>query len=278
MLLKIQYNDNNEYEFINNNMNCIDRAYVVALTSVNEAAAWTGFEEIEDPRVELFEALDTRMRWDSIEHLKESGFVLKPIPGECTDYYSQFSGAVGCFLSHYRLWNKIINDGTLCTLIIEDDVIVSDVIDILNADTDSNPGILLTTLVKPFHVVQLNKRIIELTTSRFIGTESYIISLEGAKRLVHLAENSQLFNGITSSSDTFPSDIKNRIWAPVDMFIGECDNENLSKDIRVNIATAPRIGLKECESTITTPRCGKPYWKMSDVELDDFRGGVVYKW
>ena len=278
MLPRIQYNGNNEYEFINTNMNCIDRVYVVCLAPVNGDMTLTDFEEIEDPRIEVFEALDTQMRWDSIGYMKEDNFVLKPIPGECTDYFSQFSGAVGCYLSHYRLWKRIIKTGALCTLILEDDASVSDVRNILNTDTASNPGVLLTTLVRPFHIIQLNKRIRDTSPDRFIGTESYIISLEGAKRLVHLAENSQLFNGIISTIDTFPSDIKKRIWAPVDMFIGECGNNNLSKDIRVNIAEAPRIGLKECESTITTPKCGKPYWRMSDVELDDFRGGVMYKW
>ena len=263
--------------FINNNMNCIDRAYVVSLTSVDEDR-WTRFERADDHRIELFEALDTQMRWDSLEYMKEDGFVLKPISGECSDYYSQFSGAIGCYLSHYRIWKRIIIDRTPCTLILEDDVNVSDVSSVLNVDTDLNPGVLLTTLIKPFHIIQLNKRIPSSPISRFVGTESYIISLEGAKRLVHLAENSQLFNGVINTSDIFPGDIKKRIWSPVDMFIGECGSRELSKSVRVNIAAAPRIGLTGRDSTITTPKCGKPYWKMCDNELDTFRCGDGYKW
>ena len=258
-------------------MNCIDRVCVVSLVSTDEdrmAAFWG----IDDDRIELFEALNTQMRWDSIGHMKEDGFVLKPISGECADYYSQFSGAIGCYLSHYRIWKSIVEEQTACTLIVEDDAIISDVESVLSVDTNTNPGVLLTTLVKPFHIIQLNKRFPETSVSRFIGTESYVVSLEGARRLIYLAENSQLFNGVASTSDVFPGDIKKRIWSPVDMFIGECGNKGLSKSVRVNIATASRIGLTGRASTITTPNCGKPYWKMSDVELDEFRERDEYKW
>lgn len=105
-------------------------------------------------------------------------------------------GEKGCFLSHLALWEKIVNSGNKYTLILEDDAIINS--DYLN---DKKLQTLLQQLIektKDFdfmyigHLMEIpgilinsyNENITIHNTVSARGLHGYLISLEGAKKLI----------------------------------------------------------------------------------------------
>ena len=274
-------------------MNYIDRVYVVSLQP-DRVNRWKEFKNINDDRIHLMKAVDTRVKWKASKHLKRTKFNLDPLPGACSDYFSQSLGAVGCYLSHYLIWKDIVNKGLKCSLVLEDDAIIEDVIKVLNCDTDCDPGYLTASLLNPFHLVQLNKRTpVDQKISMFAGTESYLLSLEGAKRLIYLAENAGSFVGKVNqpvinknNTDTpgvvapFTSDDRKRMWIAVDKFMGLCGMSTLPDEQRVSLAVVPRVGLRNTQvvSDCTNTTDYKPHWKMVSSQVKRYRERVDYHW
>ncbi|XP_001608141.2 glycosyltransferase 25 family member [Nasonia vitripennis] len=71
-------------------------------------------------QVEIIDAVDGRVLNES---LLES-WNIKMMPGYKDPYHKRpmTMGEVGCFLSHYIVWNRIVEDGDKISLILEDDV------------------------------------------------------------------------------------------------------------------------------------------------------------
>lgn len=276
-------------------INCIDKVYVVSLTPDRDHR-WELFEKLKDPRIERFKAVDTRKPWKALKIAEKNGFHIDPAPGACCDYFSQSKGAVGCFLSHYKIWKKVVADQIPCTLVVEDDAEASDIHEVLTTDTAANPGYLSTTLANPFHCIQINKRTPQHDVMRmFAGTESYLISLEGARRFIKLAENADLFTGIlkrpTIPKNNEPGGVENetiefkktetyRMWIAVDKFMGFCSSPDLPEDLRVNIIVNPRVKLHETAviSDIINYEKQKPHWKMVWSQVNKFRRKLKYRW
>ena len=274
-------------------MNYIERAYVVSLQPDRENR-WLEFNDINDDRLQLWHAVDTRGKWKALTKLDKYNFTLDPLPGSCSDYFSQSFGAIGCYLSHYLIWKDIVNKGLKCTLVLEDDAIIEDVIKVLNCDTDQHPGYLTAALLDPFHLVQLNKRTpINNKISMFAGTESYLLSLEGAKRLIYLAETASCFMGkvnkpVVYKNDTdipdtiapFTVDDGKRMWIAVDKFMGLCGMSSIPDELRVSLAVVPRVGLRETQvvSDCIDLSEYKAHWKMKPSMLKRFRNRADYYW
>ena len=274
-------------------MNYIEKAYVVSLQP-DRLNRWEEFERLNDDRIQLRKAVDTRGKWKALRHLKRTGFNLNPIPGSCSDYFSQSFGAVGCYLSHYSIWRNIVNNGFKCSLVLEDDAVIEDVTRVLNCDTDLDPGYLTAGLLNPFHLVQLNKRTpVNNKISMFAGTESYLLSLEGAKRLMYLADNAGSFidkvnipvidknnTDIPGKRAIFTLGDGKRMWIAVDKFMGLCGMSSLPDERRVSLAVVPRVGLRDTQvvSDCTDLSEFKAHWKMRYPLLRRFRNRADYYW
>ena len=86
-------------------------------------------------------------------------------------------GEIGCFLSHKKCWTEIANKGLQNTLILEDGIIYdcktfSPILDYGN-----------------FDIIFTNQEMVkENNNLRGYGTQAYIVSLSGAKKLLNLAQ------------------------------------------------------------------------------------------
>ncbi len=161
--------------------------------------------------IEIFKAYDGKyIENNTEEYEKQKTFFLNCIENnkqKNTDYpYNMFSefkkGELGGFLSHLILWKKIIDENIDKVLIFEDDCIFCDN---LNSKLEN----ILKELPNNFNIVwlggkhsekyssDLNKKISEnLSIFNEVHpycTFSYIISLEGAKKLYYYAHN--IFKG-----------------------------------------------------------------------------------
>ena len=102
------------------------------------------------------------------------------------------SGAIGCYLSHYRVWERMVREGVECALVLEDDVewsgdffqVVREVVasewhwEIVNLST-AQPS----KIVKVLGVVGDNRKFGLSSRSRATAA-AYLISLSGAKKLL----------------------------------------------------------------------------------------------
>ena len=161
----------------------IDKVLLVNLdSSTKRYAEFSGIEAIE-----RFPAIDSRENWFVY---KDYDLKLKPFWNWET-YFAQGKGAVGCYLSHYLIWQKIIKEDIDLCLVLEDDA---------NAEDVKN---FLTTTQKKYYahsnsIINLNKR--KQFRNYMVGTESYLLDKKGAQSLV------EAVNGI--------------IEEPVDRFMG----------------------------------------------------------
>ena len=101
-------------------------------------------------------------------------------------------GEVGCYLSHYRLWERMVREGVECALVLEDDIewsgdffqAVREVVasewhwEIVNLST-AQPS----KIVKSLGVVGDNRKFGLSSRSR-ATTAAYLIRLSGAKKLL----------------------------------------------------------------------------------------------
>ena len=99
---------------------------------------------------------------------------------------------IGCFLSHYQLWESFVQENTPVALILEDDVILSDdfaeVVSEMVAEKWRWDIILLDTRKyhkgKTIRTVGGEKYSIIRVNRRILGTGAYLINTRAAKNLV----------------------------------------------------------------------------------------------
>jgi len=131
---------------------------------------------------EIWAAIDGRLL-DEAEYLQQGGAS------------GLFPGEVGCYQSHLTLWRKIRDEQIPCAFILEDDARIDpDTLQVLNA---------LETRVADFDVARLSAiekqvgtvlqrvndtRQLVVPTKNPSGLAGYVLTNEGAKRLVNLAE------------------------------------------------------------------------------------------
>jgi len=239
-------------------------------------------------------AIDTRSRTN--EHTK-FGLSLNPPDKISKLYFSLYAGALGCYLSHYIFWKKVIEGKNNYALVLEDDADPNDVERLIASDTlekhlNNNKPTLL----------QLNKRTTyDKLPFWFDGTESYAVNKAGAKSLLDLTydfscfENTfieyawdwpelkggkqQLFTEWADHDANINYTQKNTIRYAVDKFIGYCGMDNVPTEKRLNIIIENKVGINEKyknQSDILNQR--KLTWQMSLQELKKCETDDNYMW
>ena len=162
------------------------------------------------------DAIDTRKDLSAVE---DFGLKIDPVGIFYKLYFSQSAGAAGCFLSHYSSWKKIIDEDLDFALIVEDDIVISDLVNYLMTNPDIDESLDL----------------IHLGAREWDGLEAYILNKTGASKLISLVEDSSKLkdcdpfscvkiptdglNKIRSEYPDFSWGKKNSITAPADRFV-----------------------------------------------------------
>ena len=158
----------------------IEKTFVINLH--DKLSRWKCFDELE-LGIERIEAVDTRRNGFAFEKF---GLKLDP-PDKITKlYFSKNLGAVGCYLSHYVFWKKVVDEDLEYALVLEDDALVGDVKNLLESDIIPTH---FDGVDKP-KLVQFNKRTeLDKLPWWFDGTESYAINNKAARSLIKLTHD-----------------------------------------------------------------------------------------
>ena len=166
--------------------------------------------------LERIDAIDTRKDLSAVD---DFGLKIDPVGIFYKLYFSQSAGASGCFLSHYSSWKKIIDEDLDFALIVEDDIVISDLVNYLMTNPDIDESLDL----------------IHLGAREWDGLEAYILNKTGASKLISFVEDSSklkdcdalgfmknpsaTLNKIKAENPDFSWDKQNSITAPADRFV-----------------------------------------------------------
>jgi hypothetical protein len=265
----------------------IEKIYVINLN--DKIHRWNkNFKNI-DERVQRIRAIDSRNDYSVCEQL---GLKLSPVGLASKLYFSQASGAVGAYCSHYLIWETIIRDSVNCALVLEDDANVHDVIKYLKRNPNLNNG---------YDFCQLNKRFHSMSNyfNNLDGFESYLISNKGARILKESTLDHSHFSkhinftplslgkkiceicnlGLFKKERNQDWSEKNTISCPVDKFAGFCANPNLPNEKRIKISFDPQISLfqQNVSSDIMLDKF-KPWHNFTNKELLNFMNSEYYEY
>lgn len=131
-----------------------------------------------------FSAIDSNLNWDKVKNYVDINS-MESIDNNYRKYHHELSkGAVGCYLSHYNLWNKLLLSNDDNFIIFEDDTLptfqYSEIKTILY-DAPKNWDIILFGGL--YHRNNIIKNTSLCRVKRFYCTHAYIISKSGAKKL-----------------------------------------------------------------------------------------------
>lgn len=259
-----------------------------------EARQSTGVE------IELIQAVDTR---NNIFRCREFGLELDPVGLFQQFYFSCGNGAVGCYLSHYTIWKKIIEQGVDYGVCVEDDASYRDIADLIKSEE-------IPVICKDYELVQLNTREVTqfsakhpddiyTTYTGFDGTEAYVVSNSGARKLIQLSHDHDCFQdtvlsytpdlwlnrpglvGIDRKVETakhFPIlstwkddyTTKNTLCAAADKFLGLACWPTLPKDKGLTAGFHPVINLRPGGEVSDILHDTKGYWQMDNNEFMQF--------
>jgi len=93
-------------------------------------------------------------------------------------------GEIGCALSHYRLWERIVHEQLPYTLILEDDAVLCDDFLAKSAEALSFPYDLMYLGRKPLGKDEIAVTATTVRARYSYGTHAYVLSYEGAQKLV----------------------------------------------------------------------------------------------
>tara|TARA_A100001037_G_scaffold244817_1_gene225830 strand:+ start:25724 stop:26560 length:837 start_codon:yes stop_codon:yes gene_type:complete len=262
----------------------IEKIYFINLE--DKISRWDVFKNL-DSRIRRFSAIDSRSDY---RICKKYGLELDPVGLASKLYFSQTTGAVGAYLSHYLIWKDIIKRDIGCALILEDDVKYSDVKKYLQSDRP---------LMQGHDVCQLNMRYHDSGYFRnFDGLESYLVTRRGADILVQSTHNRSHFEGVVRAvPDRRFGEAKlleysmfnrertqhwtrpNVISCAVDKFVGFCSNPKLLPNKRLSIKFEPKIGLckETSESDIMTTKF-PPWAQSTESQLIELMSSEYYEY
>ena len=233
---------------------------------------------------------------------KDFGLSLNPMSEDFMLNFSTSIGAVGCFLSHYKIYLDIIKNKYQNCLILEDDVCIKSL----------GKFYKKTTFVpRDYEFIQLNSRVFNkgypftsMPNIEVDGTESYLISFQGAFKMVELTYNfpyKKLYNvdrfeqwlSRSPSTETGFKDarwdsrwffkensngqIKKNILAPIDKFLSICSSINQPQGL-VNYEI-PIIDLDKNLSESSEVITETPHWKSTINQIKNpIKYFKKYKW
>lgn len=252
----------------------IDKIYFLNLDSKIER--WNNLGKIKDLKnVERFSAVN------SIENpmiYKDYGLELNPVGFAHTLYFSSFYGAVGCYLSHYKMWKEIVNNKWESVLILEDDICKKD----------------LDIFLKNFKIENYNKyELIQLSCKLGLGgTEAYWLNYKSASKLIENTIDSSVFKKITPAKvntirfinkgyiekDNWNWNNKNSITSPADRFLHYSINKNSLNPIKYN--RLRKIKLDESLVINSAIEDANSYFKKewSKEKIKKFIKSKQYEW
>ena len=251
------------YEVKNNNI-YYDKQSIDKIFCINLSDRTDRWNNIKNKNlIERFPAIDTRTGESKIDKF---GLKINPCNLSSKAYLKYCKGSVGAYLSHYAIWKKIIDNKIPLALILEDDIESDAVIKILNSNI----------IMNDFELINLSKRISWNKKKQeffFDGAESYIITLEGARKLVTathfpiLLSNiiPQSYHSLNSIEDT-NFNHSHSIVTAVDKFIGYCCEKNADQRIRLNHYIYPIIDLNETYIS-DIDKEGTKVWDMNEQEI-----------
>lgn len=262
----------------------IEKIYFINLD--DKIHRWKKFENV-DERIHRFQAIDSR---DDYRVCHEYGLKLDPVGLANKLYFSQTTGAVGAYLSHYLIWKDILKRKIKCALVLEDDALYSDVKEYLRKKL---------TLTNGYDFYQLNKRYHDKNYfNNFDGLESYIITNSGANLLVKATQFHGHFNDVIrfvpdnrfheaklNDYAVFKRErkqnwsIPNSITSAVDKFVGFNAHPNLAPSNRLNIKFENSIGLHKTDikSDIMTSQF-RPWAQCSENEIINLMSSDLYEY
>jgi glycosyltransferase involved in cell wall biosynthesis len=166
--------------------------------------------------LERIDAIDTRKDPSVVDNF---GLKIDPVGIFYKLYFSQSAGAAGCFLSHYSAWKKIVDEDLDFALIVEDDIVISDLVNYLMTNPD----------------IDASLNFIQLGAREWDGLEAYILNKTGSSELISFVEDSSklkdcdplgfmknpsnALNKIRSEYPYYSWDKQNSITAPADRFV-----------------------------------------------------------
>ena len=254
----------------------IDKIYVINLQE--NISRWEVISsQIDDDRLTRFDAIDTTSKDKAHDQLMKHGLELVPDNVCHTLSFSEGPGAVGCYLSHYTIWNDVIDSGLSRVLVLEDDVQPEDVRLLLDG---------IDKLPDDCDFIQLNTRSFEFSkTGRLDGTESYIVTARGCQKLVQhthhfpkdcsreiklpaIMKHFARLNGVDRYEPNYRDDT---IRWPVDYFIGMCTL--CPGNMRLRLEITGGIGIQGLPSQIS-PR-GSALTRTINASMHDVAS--IYK-
>lgn len=130
------------------------------------------------------------------------------------------TGAYACFASHRICWQKLVDSGNACAMVLEDDLIIAD--SIVNFLTEDwlPPGVdiaRLETYDIRIHLGRVKisvgpRRHLSRLRSTFYGTGCYVISQSAASRLLELTSD------FVDEVDRVIFDVKHPIFSKIAVF------------------------------------------------------------
>lgn len=213
---------------------------------------------------ERISAVDSRSNTRICE---EYGLSLHPCNLSAQAYFNCSKGAVGAYLSHYCVWQKIVNENIAHALIIEDDVQEDAIEKILNSNM----------IFSDYDIINLSKRISWNKYSKnmfFDGAEAYLLSHSGAQKLINATRFPILLDQVSPQVYDSLKNLEyldwnhaNSIVSPVDKFIGYCCDSNADQRIRLSTYLYPIIELGEQSFMSDINPNHKYVWEMKTNEI-----------
>ena len=243
----------------------IDSIFCITLAEKNDR--WKIFSE-SVPTARRFKAIDTRK--DALL-CEQYGLSVRPATITYDIYFNGAPGAIGCYLSHYLVWQQIVKEQIPYTLITEDDIDTATVQHFLNNCLINIDGYELIQLNKRFSYVKPERRLM------FNGTESYIVSLKGAEKLIKATCHPEYLEYVVHSeapgvmeakrSKRIKSKVRtylsNSIIAPVDKFLSMCCDPKCDELVKLKCINYPCIDINPMFSSSDIDGGISNLWQMS---------------
>ena len=184
--------------------------------------------------------------------------------------------AFGTFLSHYSIWENIVNNHINRAIIIEDDIMIDSLYQFFDSSYIFSQNI---------HYTNLSKRVREEKGRPYMkifdGGESYILDNKGAQILLSAVDNPTVFSNLelpnyngnvndipdkTIVNKDFTLINKKSIIAPVDKFMGFCCSSD--RVLLSNCYMYPIISLdSDLANQSDLTDYDNPCWEMTGEEL-----------
>jgi len=210
--------------------NPIERIFCINLDQRTDRWNYINKFDYKNLTIERLPAIESQ---SAEPHLKYN-----PINLDSELYFHLHPNGFGTYLSHYKIWQKIVEQKISHALIIEDDIDIKSLYNLFDSNIIFDDSIDLYNLSKRVRQVE-NDFVV------FDGAESYVLTYKGAELLLEITRHPSLINkvniptynsNITELTSNYNiksykiPDYESSVIAPVDKFIGMCCASDLLQD------------------------------------------------